>query len=122
MSYTNSIIYDNRSTIDNYDKLTCDIKVDVFYKLKHMLYRLNILESIVNDSNYLLKQPILKRDTNIIINDDDIDNLMVDIKNRLHQVESKLPYDITKTLCEHRLDHLEKYIYNVVQNKIFDEN
>lgn len=123
MSYPNIVNYNNNTcSVDNDNKLICDTNVEVFYKLKHMVYRLNILESIINENTYLLKQPILKRDTNIIINDCDIDNLLIDINDRLYRMENKLPLDITKSLCEQRLENLEKYIYKLVQNNIFDEN
>ena len=95
---------------------------DKLNQLYQMNYRINILESILFGDMCLLKQPILKRDTCMVIDYEKHDTLLRDINNRLDMLEDKLQPEVKFTQCESRLDRLEYIVHNIVTHKIFEEN
>jgi len=118
----NNSKYEDENISDIVNKSIYETKLDQFHKLTQMIYRLNIIDSVVDGHNYLLKQPVLKRDAHIVMHDDESDKLMIEIKDRLDQLETKLPSNIANTLYEARLDRLEQAAYSLIQNNIFEEN
>ena len=109
---SSNVIEERMNNEVNYDSLT---------DLSKMRYKLNLLESMVYNDSFYLKQTV---DNDIPKNNstDDEEILIDNIKKRIDELECAVNVFIKKKQCQNRLDNLEPLVFSLLQNDLFKEN